>query len=97
MGGLFISNCLSNISQAHQSGDLQLIAEYAHRLAGMALSIGFTAFGQRAAEFEKAIRKGLDSAFDKDFEALKNNHALLFNRWQQEGFTISYSDDDEFL
>ncbi|MEE9355565.1 MAG: ATP-binding protein [Methylococcaceae bacterium] len=88
---------LNDISQALQSGDMQLVAEYAHHLAGMALSIGFTAFGQRAAEFEKAICKNHDTAVDERFAALKTSHALLFNRWQQEGFAISYSEDFEKL
>ena len=88
---------LSDISQALQSGDMQLVAEYAHHLAGMALSIGFTAFGQRAAEFEKAVSKNYDTAVDERFSALKTNHALLLNRWQQEGFAISYSEDFDKL
>ena len=84
---------LFDISQAYRSDDLQLVAEYAHHLAGMALSIGFTAFGRQAAEFEKAIRKGLDTEFDERFEALKASHASLFKRWQEEGFAISDSGD----
>jgi CheY-like chemotaxis protein len=86
------SKQLIDIDQALQSGELQLVAECAHRLAGMALSIGFPALGQQAAEFEEAIRKGVDTEFNERFEALKASHVFLNKRWQQEGFMISDSD-----